>query len=522
MSANKNVSRRGFISVAASGAGATALGGLGGPSVAEAAVPQRWDKEVDVVVVGYGGAGAAAAITAHDAGAKVVILEKTSQGGGSTYYSGGFYVSPKDVSGAVDYLMQCARAADGRFFDLDRDDLTAWAEEAVQNELWIRSLGGESFVSLKGWYDAKGADSYTSWQTKPDATGVALWQILSDAVSKRGIEILTNAEGQELVTREVSDHEGHPGVEVLGIITSTSGDRQIKAKKGIILTCGGFDYNETMKMSYLRQYPSFSTGHPGNTGDAIRLAAKTGAALWHLTGSASNLCHKLPDVPVAFPSQLQLNAASLSVVFVNRLGKRFTNEELNYDAVAKTLSNFDAVNREFQNIPCWCIFDEKTRVKGPAGLPVPIGKPIYTWNSDNSEEITKGWIIKADTLTELAAKIGIDAAALEKTIATYNNYCAEGNDPDFGRKKGLIALDRPPYHALKGYPGLWATGGGPRMNAKAQVLDVSGRTIRRLYVAGSASSFCFSYLYPLSGTAIGDCFAMGRIAGRNANAENTW
>ena len=105
---------------------------------------------------------------------------------------------------------------------------------------------------------------------------------------------------------------------------------------------------------------------------------------------------------------------------------------------------------------------------------------------------------------------------------TYNRYCAGEHDPDFGRKDGLIPIDKPPYYALKGYPGIWATAGGPRINTKAQVIDVRGKPVHRLYTAGSASSFAFAFLYPLSGTAIGDALAMGRIAGRNAATEVPW
>lgn len=523
MSIAKYPSRRSFIKTAAGGAGATALGGFAVSSAAANGLEGRWDREHDVVVVGYGGAGAAAAITAHDAGASVVILEKGDAGGGSTYYSGGFFVSPRDVEGAVDYLMECAKAADGHHFDIDRGDLTAWAEEAVRNEEWLRSLGGDPFISLRGWYaDAPGADSFTTWQPRPDTTGVGLWQVLSDAVDKRGIEVIYKAPGVELVTREVAGGDP-PRVEVLGIVAAgADGPVAIKANRAVVLTTGGFDYNETLKMSYLRSYPHYSTGHPGDTGDAIALAARTGAALWHLTGTSANVCHKLPDVPVAFPSSLQLNAMSLSVVMVNRLGKRFTNEALNYDAVAKALDAFDSVNRAFQNNPCWFVFDEKTRTKGAAGLSVPIGKPIYEWSADNSVEIEKGWIVRANTIAELAGKLELDPVTLEETIATYNAHCEEGSDPDFGRELGLLPIDAPPYYGLKGYPGLWATGGGPRINRRAQVLDVAGRVVPRLYVAGSASSFAFSYLYPLSGTAIGDCFAMGRIAGRTASAEEIW
>jgi succinate dehydrogenase/fumarate reductase flavoprotein subunit len=475
----------------------------------------RWHGEVDVIVVGYGGAGAAAAIAAHDAGAKVLILEKDTKGGGSTYYSGGFFVSPRDVEGAVSYLMYCAKAGGNEYFDVDVDRLTAWAAEAVKNEPWVRSLGAEDvFVSLKGWYDVPGAASYTSCQLKPDPTGVGLWQVLSAAVTKRKIEVMYEASVVDLITKGEA-----PGkIDVLGVVVAKGQkSASIRAKKGVILTCGGFDYDESMKKNFLAAYPNYSVGHPGNTGDAIKLVSKTGADLWHMTGTSATMCYKFPEVPVAYPSMLQLAAAGLSVIFVSKYGERFVNEASgSYDLVAKALYNWDVVKRDFANIPCWCVFDEKARLKGPAGVPIPFGKPIYTWSADNSAEIAKGWVIKADSLEELAAKLSVDTAVLKKTIADYNQYCAGKKDPDFGRELGLIPLDAAPYYAVKGYPGLWGTAGGPKINVNAEVMDVKGQPIRRLYAAGNASGFSFPHMYPLSGTAIGDCFAMGRIAGRSA------
>ncbi|MDO9527042.1 MAG: FAD-binding protein [Gemmobacter sp.] len=474
-------------------------------------------------MIGYGGAGAAAAIMAHDAGARVLVIEKTESGGGSTRYSGGFFASPRSAEGAADYLMYCGRAADGHHFDMDRASLVTWAEEARHNAEWIGALGGDPFVTLRGWYDVPGAEDFQIWQPRPDATGVGLWRVLDEAVSSRGIEVIYNAPGSELVTREVSNADGTTSAEVLGVVAETGAGRiAIRAARGVILTTGGFDFDETMKQSYMRSYPIYSTGHTGNTGDAIKLASRTGAALWRLTGTSANVCHKFDGVAVAYPSSLQLSAAARSVIMVDRNGRRFINEALPYDAVAKSLDHFDAASQSYPRNPCWLVFDETTRLAGPAGLPIPIGAPEYTWSANNSEEIAKGWILEAGSVTDLAAAMEVDAQTLDATVVRYNDGAREGRDPDFGRTMGLRPLEGTKFYALKGYPGLWATGGGPRNDTSARVLDTSGRPVPRLYAAGSASSFCFSFLYPSSGTAIGDCLAMGRIAGRHAGAINPW
>ncbi len=515
----KEINRRGFLKTAAIGIGATALGGLAvsGEAMAAQKKEARWHGEADVVVVGYGGAGAAAAITAHDAGKKVVILEKNEKGGGSTYMSGGFFVSPQDEQGAIDYLMYCAKAGGDKYFDVDKERISVWVKEAMKNEKWIRSLGAKDLsITVKGWFDVKGAEAaYTSWQLKPDTSGVALWQVLSDAVAKRKIEVMYNSSVVELVTQGNA-----PGkIEVTGVVVQKGGKSvSIKAKKGVILTCGGFDYNESMKQNFLAAYPNYSVGNPGNTGDAIKLSSKTGAALWHMTGTSATICHKFPEVPVAYPSMLKLAAGLFgSLIFVSKYGERFFDEaQGSYDVPAKAMYNYDPVKFDFANLPCWGIFDEKARTKAPAGTPVPMGKPIYKWSADNSEEIAKGWILKADSISELARKIGIEPAVLEKTVANWNRFCAEKKDPEFGRELGLVPIDSAPFYALKGYPGLWGTAGGPKINIHGEVVDAKDEPIKRLYAAGNASGFSFPHMYPLSGTAIGDCFTMGRIAGRRA------
>ena len=131
------INRRKFLVAAVGSAGATAVGGLAAASAARADNhEQSWDREVDIVVIGYGGAGAAAAIAAHDAGARVLVFEKTASGGGSTRYSGGFFVSPRSVEGAVDYLMHCARAADGHHYQMDRESLVARTHALDRVLLW--------------------------------------------------------------------------------------------------------------------------------------------------------------------------------------------------------------------------------------------------------------------------------------------------------------------------------------------------------------------------------------------------
>lgn len=156
-------------------------------------------------------------------------------------------------------------------------------------------------------------------------------------------------------------------------------------------------------------------------------------------------------------------------------------------------------------------------------LPAALGG-YDPWSEDNSVEINKGWIKKADTIEALAAAIGrpIDAATLEATVETYNGYCVAKTDKAFSRAASSLApIKTPPFYALPLYPGLVSTVGGPVINEKSQVLDPDGNPIPRLYAAGSNGSIV-TRVYSVTGGNIGGCMASGRISGRNAAAETPW
>ena len=155
-----------------------------------------------------------------------------------------------------------------------------------------------------------------------------------------------------------------------------------------------------------------------------------------------------------------------------------------------------------------------------------MGDIHYIWSADNQREIDRGWILKAGTVKELAAKILEDPdnnkvlqpSALEATIRQYNEYCRQGEDLEFHRpKQYLEPLQDPPYYAIKLWPGGPNTQGGPRRNVSGQVMHVGGTPIPRLYSAGELGSV-WGMLYNVGGN-IGECIAFGRIAGANAASE---
>jgi succinate dehydrogenase/fumarate reductase flavoprotein subunit len=173
-------------------------------------------------------------------------------------------------------------------------------------------------------------------------------------------------------------------------------------------------------------------------------------------------------------------------------------------------------------VPIHLVFDESFRKAGSIGesfacWDVSHGN-LYDWSEDNLREVAKGWIEKADTVRGLAALINIPPDALEATVARYNAFAKDGKDVDYGRAPDRIAaIQKPPYYAMELTPSFVNTQGGPRRNKDAQVIGTDGEPIPRLYSAGELGSI-YAFNYNAGGN-VGECFAFGRIAGRNAAQE---
>lgn len=527
----KGITRREFVKGAVVGtaavAGAGALAGCGPAAPAPASdMPKKWDKEADVVVVGYGYAGAATAITAHDKGSKVLMLEKQPEDGhfANSKQCGGVFVSPANAADAVAYMGIASRVNVDmpESKDIDDDIIQAWSEYATQNKDWLTDLGIEDFVVYAdhgrdpSW---PGNDAIKAYQVKmPDGSpgrGLHLFNFLAEHVTSREVEVMWETPATRLITNEKG--------EVIGVkAQSKDGEIAIKAAKAVVLTCGGFEFDEAAKKAYFPAYPMAVDGNPGNTGDGIRMALEVGADLWHMTVIGGHFKMKAPDFPIPFRHDFNLKIGP--TIALDKFGRRFKAENQlgGYSGYWNALV-YDTVNYTWPRIPVHWIFDEKRRTAGRlargSGATGPI--EIYKWSEDNSEEIEKGWITKADTIKELAQKINVDPTVLEEEVSKYNGYCQAGYDADFERDpETLIPLDSPPYYAAVLYPGPNNTFGGPRRNAKAQIVSAFGEPIPRLYSAGELGSIFVQY--PQGGANVSECFAFGRIAGENADTEEPW
>jgi succinate dehydrogenase/fumarate reductase flavoprotein subunit len=465
-----------------------------------------WDFETEVLVIGFGGAGAVAALTAHDSGAKVLIVEKMEKGGGNTNISIGGYLSFKELTGGHRYLESlCSRV----FRTVDPEMVRVYAEECMKNQEWFESrgagthvYGGAAFPQLPG-AECIEKRMVTGKNTVEEN---AFWSFLRSGVESRRIPVWYSSPARDLIT-------GPKGA-VIGAICHKEGkERTVKAGRAVILTCGGFEYDDWLKANYLKGYPYYSLGSPGNTGDGVRMAQRVGAELWHMAGVSCPVGFKAPEFEAAFI----VKPPSNRILFIDQNGKRFVSET-DIHAYNFLVDIFDPHTLTFPRIPCFLLFDEAARQTGAMAVPaIGYNRGRYFWSRDNGAEITRGWIDLGATLKDLAGKIGVDAVALENTVREYNLGCERGEDLLGRSKDKLVPLGPGPYYAMKLWPCLLNTQGGPRRNEKAQVLYPDGTPIPRLYSAGELGSL-FGLLYQGAGN-LGECLAFGRIAGREAAKE---
>jgi len=522
----KGFSRRGFIKGAALGIGA-AMAGVGLKEAQAALPPKTWNMEADVVIVGYGGAGATAAMEAHDAKAKVLILEKAPANlpGGNTGCCAGYILPPSNAENGFKYYK-----ALGSGTVTDEELIRTFVKALMGVPDWLKKLGVPVEVIAPGRPGAfpKLPGSNVDY-VRVVGGGVVAFKVLLKEISKRKIKVMYSTPVKRLVQNPTNG-------EVLGVMAEGKEKLiSIKAKRGVILACGGYENNMEMQSNYnfpgLKFYP---WGTPYNSGDGILMSIAAGAKIWHLP-SLELMSYTLKAAADQLGCSIPIGsfAKGGSFIFVNKYGKRFTNENKglsHYKGPVET-TFFDHGKAEYANIPFFMIFDETFRKQNPlvpknylpgqiCGWAV-VQKMVEEWSADNSKEIDKGWIKKANTLEDLAKTVGISAEGLAATISSYNEYENKGKDPEFDRgAKTLLPIKTPPYYAMELGLSVINTQGGPVHDAKSRVLNVDNKPIPRLYAAGELGSF-FGHLYQ-GGNNFPEALAFGRIAGLNAAKEKSW
>jgi 3-oxosteroid 1-dehydrogenase len=557
---HRTLSRRDLVKAA--GVGAVAVGA---GSAAEAApVPRKWDMEADVVVLGFGGSGACAAIGAHDAGAKVLILEKQAEANHltATRISSGIWHSPdKDGDPAArQAYVQAMFSGEGVAGNWESDLIGAkelaevYAREVTGVIDFLKSLdpdfkpmraGGAIFTKFPGAEASKYRAYFSSYTGKVDLAnpsvdkpkaeknnGEALFACMKNGVVTRKIRVAYETPAKRLVI-------GDKG-EVLGVIAEQKGKEiAVKAKRGVVVTTGGYAWSDALRHAFLPG-PSHNGyafwGPPANSGDGIRMAMQVGAAVEKMSKMAGSLTLAAPVAGTSLKMGIGMPGVNPNAFIVDNVGNRYADEAQTSDDSSRyhfysQAYGLDPARITYLRAPSWLIFDEKYRAARPMTL-TGIGGVAYklvSWGRDNLDAVERGWILKAGTIEELAAKIKahpdnralMEADALAKTTTRFNDFCAKGADDDFKRRTASLGpVEQAPFYAAPLYIGGANTKGGLRFNVAREVLDWDNKPIPRLYTAGEASS-CFKYVYQ-SGGNLAEGIIFGRIAGANAAKQKPW
>ncbi len=506
----------------------------------------KWDLQTDVAIVGYGNAGGIAAITAHDAKSEVLLLEKSANPGGVSAMSGGLYKYVTDIEGGIKYFTAISggRVPQETINAFARDmseNLTYARELAKVDKAVIKELGQDEhhyarpiYPSLPGSYSMGSfiisrIPGFKGFPWLVDIPGMgpigpSAFKIIMDNVEARGIKVLMETPVKKLIRSE-------DGM-IIGVVAESKGrEIRIKARKAVILACGGFEQNEWMKRQYLQGVPFYSVAPATHTGDGITMSMEVGADLWHMWHIHGSYGPKFPGYDFPFRHHLggpRNIKRKMEWILVDKKGMRFMNEfpPSPSDSGHRFLEVCDTEIATFPRIPSYMIYDEDGRRRGP--IVKNHGFAKYVWSTDNLVEIEKGYVMAGKNLAELAERIKsspeneglMRAALLEKSVDEWNQMVSEGYDP-YGRPPGtMLPLSKPPFYAIPVYPILTNTQGGPVHDSKQRVLDVHHKTIPRLYAVGELGSF-FAHLYEMGGN-LGETISSGRVAGTSASKEERW
>jgi hypothetical protein len=525
-------------------------------------IPSTWDYSADVVVVGYGASASCAAIAAADAGASVMILEKAPKvwaHGDSNVFGGGIGILNNDPVWVPTYLSPTWIA------EVKQETAGTWSDSELQ-------ILHDAFQDLPWWLNGLGVKAHGGHAT---GNGPGLMGTLTSQVQQRGIPVMYETPATDLVQDPSTK-------EILGVVAQTGitwtrayvcdpnyeGGTEIyvKANKGVVLATGDYCNNPEMVGAF--NLPALyvpTVGGPYNTGDGHKLAMGVGCDLWHFADGFEHQWYGfkvpsrlygtaigwLPTVPDEY------NPPGHSYIFVDRYGKRFTNEERthNHDRSPLDAYYYRGDNglswtvHGYPHSPMWLICDQNYINSGPIGGPNLAARDppqtgndmefnevrkIYVWSKDNSAELAQGWIFQASTIAQLAAvttgtdwygnTYSPDPVGLAATITQFNANCASGSDTNFGDPtiEGAVTqrpastlqpIVNPPFYAAELMMSSAYAMGGPKHTVAGQVVNVKGVGIPRLYVAGNVGN----YEWLKNGGMEAAC-ATGRIAGTSAAA----
>ena len=524
-------SRREFLKKGTT-AGAIAAGGLamtlmpGKAGARTYSAPTKWDKEFDIIVIGSGFAGLAAAITAKEAGQDVVILDKMPVNGGNSIINGGLLAAvnsklqaKEGIKDSVDlYVSDLLKAGRGlnhveliKIVATQGADLPEWtAERGVKWNPKLEHLGGHSVPRTYLTTNSSGSGivrPLTDYY-KTKLGGKLHTKIKVVGFVKEDTDTNPNGRVQGVVVREnyKFDYKATDGDR-----SNTSGEKKFyRAKKGIVVASGGFSQDPFFRGI---QDPSLakptnqldSTNHPGATGEVLENLFKIGGAPVHLSWIQSGPWASPNEKGFGVGSSYQIAAGfRFGIMIDKKTGQRFVNE----------------------------LADRRTRALAMFKVIGDPNKPNYPFSIADSQEgvlaaqtlekcLDKKVVLKFDTIEAVAAHFNVPLAPFKKQLDEYNGYIRSGKDTQFGKPldKNMKPIEKAPFYVMEGVPKTHHTMGGVLINTEGRVIETeTGTPIPGLYAAGEVVGGPHG-ASRLGSCAIPDCLVFGRICGKNVSEE---
>jgi len=525
-------------------------------------IPEAWDAEHDVIVVGCGCAGAAAAIGASEAGADTVVLEAAPVPGGTSAMSGGMFnlgggtALQRDLG--VDetreefyrYLVaqaECERVVPA-LFGL-RELQRVHADHAVETYDWLentlelpfpRLLATPRNIGFAGLFFL-GNEYYPPILRKvgkavPHAhaqltMGAGLMETMIAYAKDKNASIMVNTRANHLIAEPTTG-------EIIGVRAIRRGrEINIKARRGVVLAAGGHGHNkELVKDMPLNSIEDASFRPAANRGDGHLMALEVGADFFACDGGQFLIPYGI-GIPLF---ALAVLPPWWNIFYIDRNGKRFCNEQWHIGCIENYFyrtGKWNDKTKRWDRLPAgWLLFDNASRLglMGLPGMPVEMALLGALTGKIESEFEVPGYgkrfrckAVSGRTIESLCAAtketdaegIGIDPKGLRETINQWNKLLPD--DPVWGRDYGLVKFGAPPYYAAPVWPTSFNEATGITINANGQALDTTGKPIPKLYCAGRNSGGQYGQMYTC-GTAVGTGIIIGKIAGRNAAKESRW
>lgn len=467
----------------------------------EVVVEKAADVEMtaDVVIIGAGGAGLAAAVQANQNGSSVIVVEKMGKVGGNTILAGGALNAVDDRSetaikqnDSVEWHYE--QTLSGGDYQGDPVLVHTLVSNAWDGVEWLKELGME-FDESKLFTVTGGLWERAHKPVMPVGTG------FFDAYNRyidthEGVEVLLNTRATEITVGE----DGR----VNGVIATgeTGNTVTLKANNGVIVATGGFAKSVELRQAYNTQWADLgesimSTNHAGATGDGIKMMMKLGADFVQM-GNIQLLPLGDPATG-SLSGNIEMNVETR--IFINKEGNRFVNEGGRRDEMTQAL--FEQTDNYM-----WIVMDSDK---------YPTGDEKNNFNESVNELIAAGRAVKGETLEELAAAMNVPAENLIAAVDDFNAHVASGETDAFGRTLYETPIDNGPFYAAPRVPTVHHTMGGVRINQYAQVIDENGFIIPGLYAAGEVTGGIHG-ANRLGGNALTDTVVFGRIAGDSASA----